>query len=236
MASNLSAGHRARLASIVQQMEQNGEPTENIQTVVDGYKAKYGAKAPVLNPSRAALGTIPGPMSVGFGLGKSLPAIAGAIGGRLAGVPGATAAATLGEAGNQIMEGRGLAPQPPLDFRTMSKRGLEQGAYQLAGTAIGAGAGLVGPTARGTEKVLGNRFARRAIETALPFGGYASHGIPGALAGATLPYVGRAALRMAANPRTTAILNSPAFQEFARQSPRAAAELARHIIDNSPKP
>lgn len=239
----LSKEHIAKLDQIVQKMQANKESDAYIQNVVNDYKAvhSYPTKpGPLGNPSLAALQAIPGPMSMGFGLRKALPALGGAAGGYIGGVPGAGLLATAAEGSRQIMEGQGLPGQPPLDFAGMRKRGEEQAIAQLVGTGLSTGgrvaAEAVGPMATRAAKIMSNRTMRRAMETALPFGGYASHGIPGALAGAAIPYMGRAALKAAASPKTAAFLSSPAFLEFARQSPRAAAELTRHLLDNSPKP
>jgi hypothetical protein len=152
----------------------------------------------------------------------------GGIAGGLAGLPigqpitGAMIGGGIGRAGELGLSGQ------PISLRAVARSGAEQGAYQAMGMGIGKLASSIGPMAKGTAAMMRNPAARAVSHVGrlgLPVGGALSHGIPGALAGAALPYLGRGAMKIATSPITEALLNSPAFQRLARQSPRLAREL-----------
>lgn len=65
----LSEEHRTKLDTIVSRMVSNGEPRENIQTVVNDFKAKYGTVEPAQPKDAGFLST----------LGKDIAALPGAI-------------------------------------------------------------------------------------------------------------------------------------------------------------
>lgn len=234
MATSLRPEHRAQLDGIVQKMQANGETDAYIQGVVNDFKTKYAgadSTAPVADSS--APGALPRMPMVGSGhpLGafatRHASSALGMVGGAVGGIPGALAGGTLGEGVRQVGMGE------PLDPGRAIREGGWQGAYQMMGGAIGKGAASLGPAAVKAANLMKNPIARRvagAARVGIPIGGYASGGIPGALTGAALPYAGRAAMRVAMSPRTAAFLSSRAFQAFARQNPRGAAELYQQLV------
>ncbi|HSE46914.1 MAG TPA: hypothetical protein VLA89_16465 [Gemmatimonadales bacterium] len=151
------------------------------------------------------------------------PAIAGAGGGVLFGIPGAAVGGGIGEVARQAGMGEPINPS-----RAVTEGG-KQAAFQGIGTAVGALGIGAGPIAGRLAGWMNRPLVRKGMKM-LPIGGALSHGIPGAVAGAAIPIAGRAALRFATSPRTAAFLSSPAFQEFARQSPRAAVELYQQMV------
>jgi len=144
------------------------------------------------------------------------------------GVSGAVVGGSLGERARQLMR------REPLDMDRVGKEGAFQGGYQVLGGAIGRGIGLgaraMGPMAQRAAAMMANPVVRKIGRYGLPIGGAVSHGIPGAVAGAVIPFAGKAAMNVAMNPRTEALLTSQAFQRLARVSPRAAAELYRQMV------
>jgi len=164
---------------------------------------------------------------------RSLPAVLGAAGGLAAGTvggiftgPGGVPAAMEGAlyAGMIGKKLEHTITGEPLSLGGTLAEGGKQAAFEMAGLPFRA----IGPMAKGAQAMMESPAARAASRVGrlgLPVGGALSHGIPGALAGAALPYAGRAAMKIATSPATEALLRSPAFQRLARQSPRLAREL-----------
>jgi hypothetical protein len=234
MATSLSPDRRSQLDGIVQKMQANGETDDYIQGVVNDFKTKYAAAPPSpFRPIDAIGAAMGGP---GQGLLKitppsMLPAAGGIIGGIGAGVPGAIAGGALGRGAEDVLTER------PTSFGRMAQEGARQGAWQVAGTGLGVLAGVagreIGPLASKVARMGRNPIIRELSRTSrlgLPLGGALTHGIPGAMAGIALPLAGRAAMGVAMSPKTAAFLGSEAFRTFARQSPRAAAELYRQLV------
>lgn len=170
MASSLTPEHRARLADIVGRMEAAGEPPENIQTAVEGYKAKYSGGQDAAMGTRAERGNSPG---ASFLMGRdpftalgarltnnnpmsALPGIGGAVGGLAPGplsIPGAALGGGVGEGVRQGLSGENIDP---------ARIGLEatgQGVAQAAGGLLVKGAkAAAGPlmrSAMGVGKAIG---------------------------------------------------------------------------------
>jgi hypothetical protein len=176
----------------------------------------------------------------------ALPAIGGTLGGiggnlvGLAAGPGAPAAVPVGGISGAVVGGsigeraRQLMRRESFDMNRVAKEGAVQGGYQAIGGAIGHGIGMgaraVGPMAERAAAMMANPVAQRLGRYGLPLGGAMSHGIPGAIAGAAIPFAGKAAMNVAMSPRTEALLTSTAFQRFAKSSPRAAAELYKQMV------
>lgn len=168
------------------------------------------------------------------------PQALGFTGGVVGGPGGAAIGGTLGETARQAL----LEEQ--IDPGRIAGEGAFQGGLGLVGSGLGSLARMasrtrgLAPWVEPTALVTAKRppappskmasMAGNALRMGLPIGGYASGGIPGALVGAALPQAGRVALRAVTHPRTAALLASPAFQQIAKQSPRAAGELVKEAL------
>jgi hypothetical protein len=138
------------------------------------------------------------------------------------GASGAVVGGSIGEGIRERLSGQRL------NMGRVAQEGKKQGLAQVAGMGLGRLGSAIGPMAKGAQAMMESPVARAASRVGrlgLPVGGALSHGIPGALAGAVLPYVGREAMKIATSPATEALLKSPAFQRLARQSPRLARQL-----------
>lgn len=162
-------------------------------------------------------------------LGRAIdafPNMGGAVFGTVGGVPGA---AIGGGAMDMLRRSlRGL----PIDLRASGREGVKQGLLQGAGAALGAGSVLasktIGPAASLAERMASRPLAR-GLGRLLPFGGYAARGMGGAIAGVALPIAGKAAVRVATDPRTERFLGSMAFRSFARHFPQAANQIVQQL-------
>jgi hypothetical protein len=234
MATSLTEAQRAQLDGIVQKMQANGETDDYILGVVNDFKAKYSATPkggrPFLNMPFSPL-YAPG-VTIGDAA-RSLPTVLGAAGGLTAGTlggiftgPGGIPAGMEGALYGGMI-GKKLEHTitgEPLSIGGTLAEGGKQAALELGQLPFRA----VVPMAKGAQAMMRSPVGRavsRAGRAGLPIGGAVSHGVPGALAGAALPYLGRGAMRIATSPATEALLKSSAFQRLARQSPRLAREL-----------
>lgn len=163
------------------------------------------------------------PYNIPLGRGiDAFPAMGGAVFGKALGVPGAFVGG-----GSMDMLRRSLRGLP-IDPRASAIEGVKQGGLQFAGSALAGGAQLLGPAARIAERAAANPVAQ-GIAKLLPFGGYAGRGLTGAAVGAALPIAGKAAIKVATDPRTEAFLGSMAFRSFARHFPQAANQIVRQL-------
>lgn len=198
-----------------------------------GAPAQAAPPAPAMRPQDAArmvlMNTplaLPGNPSAGQAI-EALPAGLGFTGGLFGGPVGAGAGGAIGEGARQLAMGE------PIDTGRMVRSGAIEGAARGVGALGALAARGIGPGASRLAELLKNPAARRLAQATArlsPVGGAVSGGIPGAAAGVALPYAGRAAMKLATNPRTAAFLSSRAFQAFARYSPQAATDLARKVL------
>lgn len=148
---------------------------EQIHAALRRQYAKSQPAAPlphVGNPSAAALQTIPGGASLGFGLAPAMPTVGGAFGGYVGGMAGAGVGGAIGEASRQIMAGQGPR-ENPIDILKVGRRGLGQAALEGVGQGVAFGA-----------TKLGAKLAARAPRAAIP-------GIPAQEASKVLDKFGR---------------------------------------------
>lgn len=214
----------------------DGTPPEQIKAAMAKH---YGAPKAAAAPPQAQLDPfqyfnlpVASPISVRADRSvDAFPAMGGMVGGVAFGVPGA---AMYGGAMETLRRSlRGL----PLEPKAAVREGIHQGALQLGGAALGAGAALasktVGPAGRLAERALANPAMRRMGRFGrygLPAAGALRGGIQGALAGMAIPLAGRAALSVALSPRTEALLGSMAFRSLARHAPQAAAAIYQQTV------
>lgn len=168
----LSEDRRKQLDGIVSQMEANGEPSENIQFVVDDFKKKYATSAqPEAAPSlmQRVENFSQGVRDVQTGILKagvnSLPAIGGTVGGivggiggtvggvGVGGVPGSIGGAAVGGAGGEAARqlinraaGWDAGPSSATDAAmAIGTEGAIQGGLEGLGKGFGAGMAKAAP-------------------------------------------------------------------------------------------